>query len=259
MDDIGAATKRNEIYGRTRVPVGPIQVPFPGNFLFLKYMPGIRKWGPYDELSPLVWEEFLALIERKKLPVTVGVTATWVEDSGTLTPFPKKFPGQAAFLKTAALSGIIEIANHGLTHCVLQNSQFKPRLFSSNRKAHREFWDWIPPETHQQNIRDSQAILQDYFGFPVTTFIPPGNVFQPCTVEFAAEHGIRTLSCKTPSRVENDMAFVGDEDLVPFHDREIALEGVAWLENKSEDFAVEHLRFVRDLGDELRHRGTLKL
>ena len=38
MDDIGAATKRNEIYGRTRIPLGSLQIPFPGDPLFLKCM-----------------------------------------------------------------------------------------------------------------------------------------------------------------------------------------------------------------------------
>lgn len=259
MDDIGAATKQNEVYGRTRIPVGPLQVPFPGNFLFFKYLPGIRKWGPYDELTPAVWAALFQLLKDRSCPLTIGITASWVEDSGALTPFPKKFPEQAKLLKQAADEGLIEIANHGLTHCVLQDSQFKPRLFSSNRTAHREFWDWIPPETHRENIQRSQNILQDYFARPVTTLIPPGNVYQHCTVQFARESGIRTLSCKTPTRFENDIAFVGDEDLLPFHDREIALEEVDWLTNKLESIDASTLRFIRDLGDQVRQTGSLRL
>jgi len=47
MDDVGAASKRHEVYGRTRLSVGPVRVPFPGNLLWLKYLPPIKSWGPY--------------------------------------------------------------------------------------------------------------------------------------------------------------------------------------------------------------------
>jgi peptidoglycan/xylan/chitin deacetylase (PgdA/CDA1 family) len=251
LDDVGAATKRNEVYGRTRIPVGPLQVPFPGNFLFLKYLPGIRKWGPYAELSPAVWETFLALLERKGWPVTVGITASWVEDDGSLTPFPKKFPAQAALLKQAAEKGVIEIANHGLTHCVVAGNQFKPRWFSSNRKAHREFWEWIPESTQKEALERSQDILQSYFG-PVVTLIPPGNVYQPSTVRLAKTVGIRLVSCKTPTRVEDGVAYVGDEELLAFHDREIALEGPSWLEKRiAGETLAPSLAFVKTIGLEM--------
>jgi hypothetical protein len=35
LDDVGASSKRFEVYGRTRLPFGGWQLPFPGNFLFL--------------------------------------------------------------------------------------------------------------------------------------------------------------------------------------------------------------------------------
>jgi peptidoglycan/xylan/chitin deacetylase (PgdA/CDA1 family) len=257
MDDIGASTKRNEVYGKTRIQFGPLRLPFPGNFLFLKYLPGIRKWGPYDELPPAIWTSFFSLLETHKAQITIGVTASWVEDDGTLTPFPKKFPEQAAMLKEAAAKGLVEVANHGLTHCVVEGGQFRPRLFTSNRTSHREFWDWIPREKHRENLRVSQSILQEYLGEAVTTFVPPGNVFQSYTVEFAAEFGIRTLSCKTPTRFADGMAFVGDEHLLPFHDREIALEGVVWLEQRLTQLAKGSVRLIKTLGEELRAKGTL--
>ena len=52
MDDVGAASKRNEVYGLTRVaPRAESALPFPGSFLFLKYLPPIKRWGPYRELT----------------------------------------------------------------------------------------------------------------------------------------------------------------------------------------------------------------
>ena len=53
LDDVGASSKRFEVYGRTRLPFGGWQLPFPGNFLFLKYLPPLQRWGPHGELVPL--------------------------------------------------------------------------------------------------------------------------------------------------------------------------------------------------------------
>lgn len=257
LDDVGAATKQYEVYGRTRIPLGPVSFPFPGNFLFLKYLPPIKKWGPYREMRETEWESLWNLLRLQGTKLTIAVTATWVERDGSLTPFPVKYPAQARSLKSALKEGLIEIANHGLTHCVLANGQFKPRYFSSNRKAHREFWDWIPWETQRRHLRESQQILQDYFETAIVTFVPPGNVFQEATVELAREAGIRTISCKTTTRLEKDMAFIGDEDLLTFHDREIALEGLGWLTQRLDQLDHRPLQFVRELGETLCARGTL--
>ena len=51
LDDVGAASKQHEVYGITRIRVGPLVLPFPGNLLFLKYIPPIKRWAPYAELS----------------------------------------------------------------------------------------------------------------------------------------------------------------------------------------------------------------
>ena len=43
MDDVGAASKRHEVYGVTRLRLGGLRVPFPGNLLFLKYLPPVKR------------------------------------------------------------------------------------------------------------------------------------------------------------------------------------------------------------------------
>ena len=43
MDDVGAASKRHEVYGLTRLALGPFRVPFPGNWLWLKYLPPFKR------------------------------------------------------------------------------------------------------------------------------------------------------------------------------------------------------------------------
>lgn len=250
LDDVGAATKVNEIYGRTRLPVGPLHIPFPGNFLFLKRMPGIRKWGPYQEMTVSLWDELLEFFRACGLKLTVGVTATWVEKDGRLTPFSVKFPAEARRLRTAQNEGLIEIANHGLTHCVLDGRRYLPRWFSSNRSAHREFFDYIPEEVQRHHLERSQAILQDIFG-PVTTLIPPGNVFTPTTVEIARSLNFRAISCKTTSRVERGIAFVGDSDILPFHDREVVLYGVSWLREALKAVKLVECRLIREVADEM--------
>ena len=89
LDDVGAASKLHEVYGVTRVGLGPWRMPFPGNWLFLKYVPPIKRWAPYRELSAADWESILRVVERRASAMTVAVTAAWVERDGTLVPYPK--------------------------------------------------------------------------------------------------------------------------------------------------------------------------
>ncbi|HEX9124863.1 MAG TPA: hypothetical protein VF948_00580, partial [Methylomirabilota bacterium] len=88
LDDVGAASKQHEVYGVTRIELGPLALPFPGNFLFLKYLPPVKRWGPYRELTAPEWERVLAELESRGARMTVGVTAGWVETDGRIVPFP---------------------------------------------------------------------------------------------------------------------------------------------------------------------------
>jgi hypothetical protein len=75
MDDVGAASKRHEVYGLTRLNVGPVRLPFPGNLLWLKYLPPIKRWGPYRELTASEWHAILETLTAAGARMTVGVTA----------------------------------------------------------------------------------------------------------------------------------------------------------------------------------------
>ena len=77
--------------------------------------------------------------------MTVAVTAAWAERSDRVTPFPERCPSAAVAFKEGVRRGLIEIANHGLTHCVLDRNLFRLHWFSSNRTYHREFWPWVRP------------------------------------------------------------------------------------------------------------------
>ena len=251
MDDVFSSTKKFEIYGKDVIkflgrtwPVTRIS-----NFLFLKYCPGLRDRLPYRELRAREWEQIINLLSEYKAKLTVGVTAAWVNFSGEKIPFFKKFPDEAAVLKRGVAQGVLEIANHGLTHCVV--GEHRPRLFSSNRLSHREFWAWIPADTHRTHLQVSQQYFKDYFSHNIVTFVPPGNVWTADTERFAQEAGLRYLSSTealTPTgKMSNGMSYVGDSRVVLFHDWDLVRKGVGWFRALLESYSDQEIVFVRDV------------
>jgi len=223
LDDVGAASKRHEVYGVTRIAVGPWRVPFPGNFLFLKYLPPIKRWGPYRELGAAEWERVLGCLEAAGSRMTVAVTAGWVEADGHVVPFPRKFPQGSAVLRQGVRRGLVEVANHGYTHCVLRERSFRPRAFAGNREHHREFVAWLPPGLHREHLERAQAILEGFFEVPVLTLVPPGNAFTAVTLEAAREVGLRYVSCRDAGRLGpvDGLTYVDDAEVVTLHDRRL--------------------------------------
>ena len=248
IDDIGASTKLYEVYSKRLF----------GNFLYLKYLKSFRAWGPYREMSVEEWEEVFEILEQFNAKLTVGVTAGWIERDGNLTPFPEKFSEEAQILKDGLNEGLLEIANHGLTHCVV--GKHLPRLFSSNRQYHREFWESLPRKIHFDHLKQSQRILQDYFKTKITTLIPPGNVFSEDTVDAASKFGINRINYRkmeNSSLNENLIIIDGEttykksislKSVIRFHDREIIIEGVDWLKRKLESIPPDtKFVFVKNL------------
>ncbi|MBN1788095.1 MAG: polysaccharide deacetylase family protein [Sedimentisphaerales bacterium] len=237
IDDIGASSKRFEVY--SKVPGG--------NILFLKCLPAFKAWGPYEELSAGQWEGIFSILRRFGAKLTVSVTAGWVEKDGQLIPFIQKFPSQAEAIKKALDEGLVEIANHGLTHCVI--GRHLPRLFSSNRTFHREFWSWLEEDVHYEHIERAQNILQDYFQVKVTTLVPPGNVFCDATVKAAEKFGINLINCYTETKTIGSVRIVGEENVFAFHDRELIIDGIGWLEGRLAYFEKKNIEycFVKEL------------
>lgn len=227
LDDVGASSKRYEVYSNRSWRWGPLRVS--GNWLFLKYLPGWRACGPYREMLASEWYQVLEILREASARMTVGITAAWADRSDRVTPFPTRFPEQAVALREGVRQGLIEIANHGLTHCVLEGNLFRPHWFSSNRRFHREFWEWVPLSVQELHIRRAQDILQDCFGVPVLTFVPPGNVYTADTLAIAERHGIRYVSCQTTPTRHGNLLVLGNEDVLAFHDRDLVLNGVPWL------------------------------
>jgi peptidoglycan/xylan/chitin deacetylase (PgdA/CDA1 family) len=239
IDDIGASTKIHEQYSRRRFL----------NVGFLRDRRLFGAWGPYREMTSDEWKNVFQLLDRHKAKLTVAITATWVESDGTLVPFPEKFPAEAQALLDGVKAGLIEIANHGLTHCVLQDRKFLPGLVGNNRSYHREFWDWLPEDVHFEHLERSQNILQNWLGSSVTTLVPPGNVFCETTLRAAQKNGIRLVNCSRPQSASlPGISVIGNDNILDFHDRELVLFGIDWLERALQK--IPHgtqFSFVKDL------------
>jgi peptidoglycan/xylan/chitin deacetylase (PgdA/CDA1 family) len=248
LDDVGAASKAWEVYGLTRVPLGRWSLPFPGNVLFLKYVPPIKRWGPYRELGARDWEAILATLQAASARLTVAVTAGWVERDGRVTPYPRKFAEAARALRAGVRQGLVEIANHGYTHCVLDGGAFRPRWFSGNRSYHREFPDWVPAERHREHLHRAQDILQTFFETAIVTFVPPGNAFTRATLAAAAAAGLRYVSCRDAGRFGADLGIVpvADDAVHAIHDRDVVRGGPTWLDRLLDSMAAPPVT-VREL------------
>src|SRR3989442_5561 len=53
LDDVGASSKRYEVYSTRSWGLGRLRIS--GNWLFLKYLPGVKRWAPYRELTAAEW------------------------------------------------------------------------------------------------------------------------------------------------------------------------------------------------------------
>ncbi len=234
MDDVGAASKKWEVYGKGYLECVffKLRLPLVTNFLFIKYLPMFKSWGPYDELTAGQWTEILDILRESGSSMTVGITAGWVEKDGTIIPFPEKFPEQAKVIRQGLKEGLIDIANHGLTHCVI--GKHLPRWFSSNRTYHREFWNWVPIDTQRKHIERSLKILSGFFGVEIDTLIPPGNVWTTDTERIANANGIRYISSDSrvapDGTVSNGITYIS-RDVFAFHDRELSIFGTDWLKD----------------------------
>lgn len=239
IDDIGASTKQYEVYSRKWFGFG--------NFLFLKYLPYFKAWARYREMEAIEWFTIFDLLKKYNAKLTVGITATWVNYDGSHTIFYKKFPEEAEALKIGLREGIIEIANHGLTHCVVKDNLFRPKLFTSNRIYHREFWEWIERDVHFEHIKRSQEILQNFFQTDIVTLIPPGNVFCNYTIEAAKKYNLKYINCQTDDKKINGIKILSNKNVFAFHDKEIVEQGIQWFEKVLEKYKDYEYLFVKEL------------
>jgi len=239
IDDIGTSTKEYEIYSKKWFGIG--------NFLFLKYLDYFKAWAKYREMVADEWYEIFELLQKYNAKLTVGITATWVNYDGSSVIFNEKFSEEAKALKYGMEQGLIEIANHGLTHCVVKDNLFRPKLFTSNRTYHREFWEWLGEELHYEHIEKSQYILENYFNNDIETLIPPGNVFCDYTIQAAKKYNIKYINCQTQSQNLENIRIISNNNVFAFHDKEIVEKGIEWFENILKQYRDYEYVFIKEL------------
>lgn len=239
IDDYGAATKYHEVYSKKMYGVA--------NFWFLKRLNFFKAWAPYPETTAEEMYTLIDILQAYNARATLAVTASWVQNDGSITPFPYKFPALAAAIAHGVQLGILEVASHGLTHCVLYDNAFKPRFNSSNRSAHREFWDWLPYQTHYQHLYQSKKILEDYFCFPITTLVPPGNVYSQKTIDAALDIGFKCINCNTTNQVTGSLNILNNDNVYPLHDRDFLNGNYSLLHDILSLNTETEFVFIRDL------------
>ena len=220
MDDVGASSKLYEQYSKKLFGLA--------NFSLLKRLPYFKAWGPYPELSAHDWSVIGDILETYNANLTVGITASWVNRYGDLIPFHIMYPESFNSLHSLVKRNLIKIACHGLTHCVLDRQSFLPKLFSSNRSSHREFWDWLPYSVHYDHLSKSKHLLESIFNCSVDLLIPPGNVFSDKTIDAATQLGFTSINCNT-SLYSSKIRILSNENICAFHDREIQIFGMDWF------------------------------
>jgi hypothetical protein len=236
MDDVGASTKKFEIYSKK---------PF-GNFLFLKRMPYFKAWGPYNELSTDNWKDIFNFIGENNYKLSLAITAAWVDEKNNLIPFYEKFPDQAKVICEFLKKGILEINNHGLTHCVV--GKHNPRLFSSNRKYHREFWEWVPYKTQYFNLSKSSEIFKKWLGYSPNILVPPGNVYSNHTIKICEALNFKIINSSRILDIKTNVRILNNDNVFAFHDRDIVLNGSAWLKKIYKNYANQHqFNFIEEL------------
>lgn len=237
IDDIGAAAKEFEQHGRKWFKLfGKKIIYFPfANFWFFKRIKPFKRWAKYEELTAEEWKTFLKIFQENDIVPTIAITACWVDKNSKLIPFPEKFPEEAAILREAFINGKIVVANHGLTHCIV--GKHLPKFWGSNRQFHREFYPNLDQTWHDEHVKRSQEILENFFGKKIEVLVPPGNVWSYKTYLAIKGTNIKKVMCNTYMIDSNetlvDLEFIqDDENILAFHDKELKLYGSSWLISK---------------------------
>lgn len=193
IDDVGASSKRYEFHW--------------------------GKWVPYREMD--VWEIhwLLDFLRDRQWTATIAVTATWIEWDGQAVPFDSKFPEELKAWRGGVDDGTIEIACHGLTHCI--PGQHRPRWFRSNRKWHREFIDAVPADMQLRWLRSAKQLLEIMFATGVTTLVPPGNTISYEMERAAFELGFDRITYRVPDHMPPHPRRIDDRHYTVLHDRDL--------------------------------------
>ncbi len=241
IDDVGASSKYYNQHGKLIFRHKDIPYFFfpLANFWFLKRIKPFRECAPYQEVTVDEWTRYLDLFERLAIKPIVAITASWVDEESRLIPFPEKFPDRAQLLKQASKVDRIEIANHGLTHCVVGNHM--PSFWRSNQRYHREFWPYLDEGTHREHFTSAQKILEDYFEKSIRIFVPPGYIWSVKTYRalkdttISAVHSRNYMFDSTESMSGISYRRDDQDDYLVLHDWDLKEHDCNWLETRIVD------------------------
>jgi len=134
--------------------------------------------GTRDEPKDEIERRFLGIFAEHQVPLTLGVVPKYANQ------FPlAEDPGKLELLRAHLASGRMEAALHGFTH----------QSFAAPGARNSEFTG-TPPEQQAERLRAGKAMLEDWLGTSVVSFIPPWNTYDEATVAALTGLGFSTLS-----------------------------------------------------------------
>jgi hypothetical protein len=170
---------------------------------------------PYQETSARDLRRLIDWLYQSGSAATLAITACWVTGEGKLLPYAMRFPEQTKEIRRGVQLGVVEIAAHGLTHCI-PGRHVEWRPWRGNRAMHREFIDALPFSQQAWHMVYSRCLLEAMFGRPVITLVPPGNAISDALVDAALELGYTLVTCRARGRSR----IADDSDHVVLHDRD---------------------------------------
>lgn len=129
-----------------------------------------------------VEKEMLEIFNKYDVPLTIGVIPRGEPIKFTDPYIDALLTERDKILKDGLDKGIIEIALHGWTHTSVRNTG-----------RHSEF-DGLPFSVQFQKIKEGKKILEEAFGVPVVTFIPPWDSYDENTVKAVFQTGMKSIS-----------------------------------------------------------------
>ena len=142
--------------------------------------------GEASEAQDGIELRFLAVFAEHGVPLTLGVVPHY-EQRGLLGDDAPKL----AALRAAVAEGRAEAALHGLSHESLAPEGARASEFAGQ-----------PPEAQAQRLRTGKALLEEWLGAPVASFIPPWNTLDEATVAALAGAGFAAVSADLSLELE---------------------------------------------------------
>jgi peptidoglycan/xylan/chitin deacetylase (PgdA/CDA1 family) len=156
----------------------------------------VFRYDDYGDKSNTADElQLLQTFQRHHMPLTIGVIParkTSQSRQPALHELQMLSSAKTAILREAVASGLVECAMHGLSH----------QQFGVEGNSSYEFAD-LDSADALYRIQLGKHFLETAVGQPVTTFIPPWDVYSRATLEALPRAGFTTLSASAGHLADN--------------------------------------------------------